>query len=206
MAVWGIAYIYIFSLILLFFLHRRTLSLGSLSYSTKRGLEVPDSEWSRNVQELQSWGLSSLNESHRVCVLVTRSCLTFCDLMDCSPPDSSVRGILQARILEWVAISFSRGSSQPRDWTRVSHVASRFFTIWATREAWGCGHLPADELSSNVCISWQKGGVVTEGTQGPAWVRTGWIAILEGPQEEDLIWFPNLYFGCKSLGLTSALD
>ena len=50
------------------------------------------------------------------------------------PPDSSVHGILQARILEWVAIPFSRGSSQPRDRTQVSHIAGRFFTIWATRE------------------------------------------------------------------------
>ena len=46
---------------------------------------------------------------------VAQSCLTLCDPMDCSPPGSSVHGILQARILEWVAISFSRGSSQPRD-------------------------------------------------------------------------------------------
>ena len=52
-----------------------------------------------------------------------------CDPMDCSPPGSSVYGILQARILEWVAISFSRGSSQPRDQTLVSHIADRFFTV-----------------------------------------------------------------------------
>ena len=52
-----------------------------------------------------------------------------------SPPGSSVHGILQARILEWVAIPFSRGSSQPRDWTQISHIAGRSFTIWATREA-----------------------------------------------------------------------
>ena len=50
-------------------------------------------------------------------------------------PGSSVHGISQTRILEWVAISFSRGSSQPRDWTWVSHIAGRFFIIWATREA-----------------------------------------------------------------------
>ena len=67
-------------------------------------------------------------------VLVTQSCPTLCDPMDCSPPGSSVHGILQARILEWVAMSFSRGSSQPRDWTWVSCTAGRFFTIWATRE------------------------------------------------------------------------
>ena len=52
------------------------------------------------------------------------------DPKDCSLPDSSVRGILQARILEWIAISFSRGSSWPRDWTQVSRIAGRHFTDW----------------------------------------------------------------------------
>ena len=51
-----------------------------------------------------------------------------------SLPSSSVHGILQARVLEWVAISFSRGSSRPRDWTLVSCIAGRFFINWATRE------------------------------------------------------------------------
>ena len=51
----------------------------------------------------------------------------------------TVHGILQARILEWVAVPFSRGSSQPRDWTQVSHIVGRFFTSWATREALRCG-------------------------------------------------------------------
>ena len=55
--------------------------------------------------------------------------------MDCSPPSSLVHGILQARILEWVAISFSRGSSQPRDRTQVSRIAGRRFNLCATREA-----------------------------------------------------------------------
>ena len=55
--------------------------------------------------------------------------------MDCSLPGSSVHGILQAGLLEWVAIPFSRGSSQPRDGTQVSHIAGEFFTDWATREA-----------------------------------------------------------------------
>ena len=54
--------------------------------------------------------------------------------MDCSSTGSSVHGILQARILEWVAVPFSRGSSWPRDWAWVSYIAGRFFTIWATRE------------------------------------------------------------------------
>ena len=53
---------------------------------------------------------------------VVQSCLTLCDLMDSTQPSSSVHGIFQARILEWVAISFSRGSSRPRDQTRVSHI------------------------------------------------------------------------------------
>ena len=57
-----------------------------------------------------------------LCVLVTQSCLTLRGPMDCSPPGSSVYGILQARILEWVAISSFRGSSQPRDWTHVYSV------------------------------------------------------------------------------------
>ena len=56
------------------------------------------------------------------------------DPIDCSLPGSSVHGILQARILEWVAISFSRGSSQPRDQIQVSLIVGRFFTIWATRK------------------------------------------------------------------------
>ena len=62
------------------------------------------------------------------CCLGTKSCLTLCYPMDGSPPCSSVHGILWARILEWVAIPFSRGSSQPRDRTYVSCLAGRFFT------------------------------------------------------------------------------
>ena len=80
----------------------------------------------------------SIETEHRlvvaVCVLVAQSRPTLCNRMDCSPPGSSVYGILQARILEWVAVPFSRGSSQPRDWTQVSLFAGWFFTIWATRE------------------------------------------------------------------------
>ena len=61
-------------------------------------------------------------------VLVAQLCQTLCDPKDCIPPGSSVHGILQARILEWVAMSFSRGSSQLRDQTRISCIAGRFFT------------------------------------------------------------------------------
>ena len=62
---------------------------------------------------------------------VIQLCLTLCDPMDCW-----VHGILQARILEWVAFPFSRGSSQPRDQTQASRIAGRFFNSWAPREAW----------------------------------------------------------------------
>ena len=60
---------------------------------------------------------------------VAQSCPTLCDPMDCSPPGSSVHGILQTRTLEWVAISFSRGSSRPRDQTDVSRIAGRHFNL-----------------------------------------------------------------------------
>ena len=64
--------------------------------------------------------------------LVTQSCLTLCDPLDYRLPSSSVHGILQARILEWVAIPFPRGSSQPKDRTQVSCIAGGFFNDWAT--------------------------------------------------------------------------
>ena len=69
-----------------------------------------------------------------VVVLVAQTWLTLHNPRDYSPPGSSVHGILQARILEWVAIPFSRGSSWPSDWTWVSCITGRFFAIWATRE------------------------------------------------------------------------
>ena len=61
--------------------------------------------------------------------------VSLCDSKDCRLPDSSIHGILQARIVEWVAIPFSKGSSRPRNLTQVSCIAGRFFTVWATREA-----------------------------------------------------------------------
>ena len=66
---------------------------------------------------------------------VTQLCPTLCNPMDGSLPGSAVHGIFQARILEWATISVSRGSSQPRDWTEVSCIADRCFTIWATAAA-----------------------------------------------------------------------
>ena len=61
--------------------------------------------------------------------------LTLCDPMVCSSPGSSIHGIFQGRILEWIATSFSRGSSRPRNWTRISHIVGRLFIVWSTREA-----------------------------------------------------------------------
>ena len=71
-----------------------------------------------------------------VCVLVTQLCPTICHPMDYSLPGFSVHGILQARILEWIAMPFSRGTSHFRDWTLVSCITSRFFTIWATGKSY----------------------------------------------------------------------
>ena len=65
---------------------------------------------------------------------VSQSCLTLSHPMDYSLPGSSVHGIFQATVLEWVSISFSRRSSRPRDWTGISCVVGRCFTVWATRE------------------------------------------------------------------------
>ena len=67
-------------------------------------------------------------------VIVTQSCCALRDPMDCSPPGSSVCGIFQARILEWVAMPFPRGSSQSKDQTWISCIEGGFFTVWATRE------------------------------------------------------------------------
>ena len=73
--------------------------------------------------------------TYAVLCLVALLCPTLCDPLDCSPPGSSVHGILQARILEWIAMPSSRGFSQPRDLTCVSCIAGGFFTSWPTREA-----------------------------------------------------------------------
>ena len=81
---------------------------------------------------------------------------TLCDPMDCSPLGSSVHGILQARILESVAVPFSRGSSWPRDWTWVSSIAGRFFIIWATREARERPKSGLNSVSKSVIFEFKK--------------------------------------------------
>ena len=82
------------------------------------------------IQKL--WELSS---NFSVTVLVAQSCPTLGNPMDGGLPSSSIHGIFQARILEWIAIPFSRGSSQLRDQTWVSCIADRLFTLLTTREA-----------------------------------------------------------------------
>ena len=84
-------------------------------------------------------------------VLVPLLCLTLCDPMDYSRPGTSVHGNFQAKVLEWVAISFSRGTSQPRDWTQVPWLAGRFFITWATKEV----HL----LNRRYSTTWSKAAV-----------------------------------------------
>ena len=82
---------------------------------------------------------------------VVQLCPTLCNPMDCSLSGSSFHGIFQARILEWVAISFSKRSSWPRDWIQVFPIVGRHFTIWATREVPKKGN--AKECSSTALIS-----------------------------------------------------
>ena len=91
--------------------------------SWKTGLKEP-----KNGTQWWSGGNFSIDSE------VAQLCPTLYDAMDCSLPGSSFHGIFQVRVLEWVTISFSRGSSWPRDWTRVSCVAGIRFTVWATRE------------------------------------------------------------------------
>ena len=92
---------------------------------------------------LWPWNCVSLLQTIKWKVRVSHSVVSSSSQsMDCSPPSFSVHGILQARIVEWVANPFARGSSQPRNQTQVSYIERRFSTIWATREAaqesWRC--------------------------------------------------------------------
>ena len=107
-------------------------------------------------------------------VKVTQLCLTLCDPMDWSQPGSSVHGIFQDGILEWVAIPFSRGSSQPRDWTQVSHIADGFFTIWAARKT--------QKTSGVGCYALLQGIFPTQGLN-PGFLHCGQILYCLSHQE-----------------------
>ena len=90
-------------------------------------LTLPSSPWVKATENSTAF--------HTECVCVCVWITQFCDPMDCSPPVFSVHGVLQARILEWVANPLPRGSSWPRDRTWVFRTAGGFFTVWAMREA-----------------------------------------------------------------------
>ena len=109
------------------------LGFGKRLEGFKRAwLEEPGLSWIGCWWEFGCWWLS---EEGKEKVNVAQSCPTLCNPMDCSLPGFSVHGIFQARILEWGAITFSRGSSRPRDRTWVSSIGDRCFNLWATREA-----------------------------------------------------------------------
>ena len=96
--------------------------------------EIPRIIWV--VSAITTWNIDRhASWTEWIWIHFAQSCLTLRDPMDCSLPGSSVHGSLQARIQEWVASPFSRGSSQPRDWTLVSPITGRFFTVWVSREA-----------------------------------------------------------------------
>ena len=103
----------------------------------------------REARANKDWGIINCEGE------VDQSCLTLCNPMDCSPPGSSVHGIFQARVLEWIAISFSRGPSWFRNWTRVSRIAGRRFTVGGIREAL---YKPWSGLISVLSIQVQDGG------------------------------------------------
>ena len=85
-----------------------------------------------------------------VCVLIAQSCPTLCDPMSYSPPGSSVHGIFQTRILEWVAISISMGSSRPRDRTHISWIGRQIFYHWATRKAHARAYLVFTKITMTI--------------------------------------------------------
>ena len=120
--------------ILFFWPPRVTWAFSSLTRDWTPALGSESVESSPLDHQGIPW-MSILSEIRTVLCLVTQSCLTLYNPVDYSPQGSSVHGIQQARILDWVAAPFSRGSSRPRDWTWVSCIAGRFFSIGATREA-----------------------------------------------------------------------
>ena len=109
------------------------------------------------------------------CVVLSCSVIpTLRNPMDCSLPGSSVHGILQARILQWVAVPSSRGSSQPRDQTQVSRITGGFFTIWDTREAqedWSGQPIPSPGDLPDPGIKWASPALQGDSlpVELPAW-------------------------------------
>ena len=122
----------------------------------------------------------------KVKVLVTQSCRTLCDPMDYSPPGSSVHGIFQARILESVAIPFSRGSSWHRDRTRVSYIAGRFFTVRATAKWKNETEMLVSQSCLTVCdpMDWGSPSASVHGILQARILE--WVAISFSRKEMDL--------------------
>ena len=116
------------------------IKFGKLSSGHRTGKGQFSFQFQRNAMPKNAQTPTQLHSSHTLVRKkeseVAQLCPTICDPMDCSLPGSSLHGILQARVLEWVAISFSRGSSQPRDRIWVSCIPGRGFNLWATREAY----------------------------------------------------------------------
>ena len=105
-----------------------------VEFSSHLGVLKNNCDWyAHGETDIPSVSLALFNLGYNL--LVAQSCSILCNPMICSLPGSSIHGILQARILKWVDIPFSRGSSQPRDQTQVSCTAGKFFTVWATGKA-----------------------------------------------------------------------
>ena len=116
------------------------------------------------MRQIQSGGCEACSNFQ---VLVTQSFPILWDPRDFSPSGSSVHGILQVRILEWVAIPLSSGSSWPRDWTQVSCIVGRFFTIWATIVGHKCLENEtclSSQFYSNEKIHWKKDSFISKNT------------------------------------------
>ena len=139
--------------------------------------------WPESLQWTRHAPCSPL-KGKKVKVLVTHLYLTLCNPVDCSLPGSSVHGILQSRILEWVAIHFSRGSSWPTDRTPVSCIAGRFFTTWATRDA------PLREGITLQIWLWKDSSVEVL-TWLLSWVATRWSCL---PQQHFFLKLLNQFF------------
>ena len=137
-----------------------------------------------------------------VVALVSQSCLTLCDPVDCIPPGSSVNGILWTRILEWVAIAFSRGSSWPRDRTQASCIADRRLTFWATRKptlVHKKSQMPSTTLCNSLRIEWRTSNDSSYASCSQASIFFSSQNVTACPDLQKLGWWWALWFLCHPL-------